>query len=117
MAGNLAETTTCESPKVEGVIGRDYIATLSGTLTLDGTYGDVLKLDPGGAGRTVLLWPEATRKGVLVWIINAADAAETLTVKEDSNTTTIGSVAQNKTGLFYCDGTNWTLLYTFTTTA
>lgn len=117
MAGNLAETVTDEEGKVQGVIGRHYVDTLSGTLTLDGTYGDVLKLDPGGAGRTVNLWPEATRKGVLVTIINAADAAETLTVKEDTSTTTIGSVAQNKTGVFYCDGTDWTLLYTFTTTA
>lgn len=117
MSGNLGETTTDEEGKVQGVLGRDYIATLSGTLTLDGTYGDLLKLDPGGAGRTVLLWPEATRKGVLVLIVNAADASETLTVKEDSNTTTIASIGQNASCLLYCDGTSWTKLCTFTTAA
>jgi len=116
MAGNLAETTTDEEGKVQGVIGRDYIATLAGNLTLDGSHGDLLKLDPGGAARDVTLWPVASRKGVKVWLVNAADAAETITVKNVGGST-IGTVAQNKTGIFYCDGSTWYAIVTFTTTA
>ena len=116
MAGNLAETTTDEEGKVQGVIGRYYSATLSAALVLDGTYGDVLKLDPGGAARDLTLWPVATRKGVVAFIVNAADAAETITVKNVGGDT-IGSLAQNKSGFFYCDGSTWVAVCTFTSAA
>lgn len=79
--------------------------TLSGTFTMDDDMPHLLFLDPGGASRTVLLPPEA--RGLWYIVVNTADAAETLTVKEDSNTTTIGSVSQNGIGFFFCDGTTW----------
>lgn len=81
--------------------------TLGATLTLDADMGDTLLLDPGGAGRTVLLPPEANAVNRAIRIINTADAAETLTVKEDSNTTTIGTVEQGEDASFFCDGTSW----------
>jgi hypothetical protein len=74
--------------------------TLAGTLTMDEDLPPLLALDPGGAGRTVLLPPEAA--GLFFVIINTADAAETLTVKEDANVTTIGTVEQDTIGLFFC---------------
>ncbi len=64
-------------------------------------------LDPGGSGRTVLLPAEADSKGLFFELVNTADAAEDLTVKEDSGTTTIAVVGQGDSGLFFCDGTTW----------
>lgn len=81
--------------------------TLGGTLTMDGDEPDVLVLDPGGAGRTVLLPTEANAANRMFFIINAADAAEALTVKDDSNTTTVVSVGQSEMGIVFCDGTSW----------
>lgn len=91
------------------------IFTATGTVTLTAQSRNVLRIDPGGAGRTVLLPPEQV--GLEFWIYNAADAAETLTVKEDSNSTTIGSVAQNQGGHYWCDGTDWQRVGTFTMVA
>lgn len=108
MSGNL----TAQRPyAVEGLlslIGAYADVTASGTVTLDSSYGNFMKIDPGGAGRTVLLPPESS--GAWFYIQNTADASETLTVKEDSNTTTIGSLAQNKAAIFVCDGTAWHIM-------
>lgn len=73
-----------------------------------------LKLDPGGASRNVLLWSEADCKGGWVLIINRADAAENLVVKDSTNTTTLGTINQNRAGLFECNGTAWSLSAIFT---
>lgn len=67
----------------------------------------MLLLDPSGAARTILLPPEADSKDLVFIIVNTADAAETITVEEDSSTTSIGTVAQNTSGMFHCDGTTW----------
>lgn len=85
-----------------------HVATLSGNLTLDDTYPSLLKLDPGGLARDVTLPAEATNEGVFVWIVNAADAAENLVVKDDSPAT-IATINQNEEGIFFCDGTSWIL--------
>lgn len=74
--------------------------TLGATLTMDADMSPLLTLDPGGAGRTVLLPPE--EEGLTFVIINAADAAEDLTVKEDSGTTTIATVSQAESALLVC---------------
>jgi hypothetical protein len=95
-----------------GAKGLVYTATLSGTLTLDNTYPSILKLDPGGSGKTVVLDTEATHEGLYRRIINAADAAENLTVTETSGDggSTIATINQNEQGEFYCDGASWTLI-------
>lgn len=79
------------------------------TLTADNTPFDadtthIISLDPDGA-KEILLPPEAP--GLFFVICNWAGGAETITVKDDSDTTTIGTVAQGKAGLFVCDGTTW----------
>ena len=79
--------------------------TLGATLVMDADMHHVLFLDPGGSGREVRLPAEA--KGLWFTIVNTADAAEALTVKEDSGTTTIGTIGQNEVGQFFCDGTTW----------
>lgn len=81
--------------------------TLTGTLTLTTSSSPLQSHDCGGAGRTVLLPAEADSKGMFFAFGNWSDAAETLTVKEDSNTTTIITVAQAKGGIVWCDGVQW----------
>lgn len=91
--------------------GQFYSATLTGTLTLDQTYPTYLKLDPGGAGRTVVLDAEsALNEGMRRHIVNAADAAEDLTVK-DADTNVIGTISQNEEAIFFNAGatTGWVL--------
>lgn len=81
------------------------IATLAGTLTMSGQEPNVLQLDPSGANRTVLLPPEA--RGLRYTIFNNSIGGFVLTVKEDSNTTTIGVVNPGSSVSFQCDGTTW----------
>lgn len=71
------------------------------------TYPPVLYLDPNGAARTVLLPAEADSKGLTFFIRNVADAAEALTVEEDSSSTAIVVLAQNEGCMVHCDGTTW----------
>ena len=81
--------------------------TLTAEKTLTTGDASLQVFDPGGASRDVLLPAEADSEGLVFLIKNTADAAENLVVKEDSDTTTIGTVAQNEAGLFFCDGTTW----------
>jgi len=79
--------------------------TLGGTFTMDADMPHILFLDPGGADRTVLL--PAETDGLWYVIVGTGDADETLTVKEDSNTTTIGTVGRGGVNMFWCNGTTW----------
>ena len=89
--------------------GAFYTVTLAGAVTLGDTYPGVLKLDPGGAGREPTLDPIATSSGLYRRIINAADAAENLVVKNVA-ADTIATINQNEQGEFYCDGVAWHLI-------
>lgn len=80
--------------------------TLDATRVLLNTDCVLQYLDPGGAARTVLLPPEAERNHLFI-IVNTADAAEILTVKEDSDTTTILPLGESCSGIFVCNGTSW----------
>lgn len=84
------------------------IQVLGATLTMQAGAPPFQFLDCNGTGRTVLLPPEA--KGLFHFVYNTSGGAFSLTVKEDSNTTTIGTVAQSKGAMFFCDGTTWRLL-------
>lgn len=81
--------------------------TLAGEYVIAVTSPTVQILDPGGAGRDVLLPAEASSRGLIFIIFNSADAAEALTVKEDSDTTTIVTIAQNEGAIVFCDGVTW----------
>lgn len=76
------------------------------------TYPPVLYLDPNGGAKTVLLPAEADSKGLTFFIYNAADAAETLTIEEDSSTTAIVALTQGEGCMVHCDGTTWTAFET-----
>lgn len=89
------------------------IATLTGNITLDDTYPNVLKLDPGGSARDVTLPAVATSKYRTYDVINAADAAENLVVK-NAGGSTIVTINQNERAVVWCDGSAWNLLYVAT---
>lgn len=80
--------------------------TLAGTKTL--VFGDAVVqfLDPGGAGRTVILPAEADSNGLVFIIANRADAAEVLTIQDDG-TATVCTPTEAETALVICDGTTW----------
>lgn len=89
------------------------VETLAAAKTLTAKDAPIQILDPGGAGRDVTLPAEANttdpRLGsdqLVMFIYNAADAAEALTVKDDG-ASTIGTVGQGACGVFFCDGTSW----------
>lgn len=110
MPGPIARAQTIKAET--GLVARKasfHSETLTGNLTLDATYPNLLKLDPGGAHRDVTLLAEADAEGVTLQIVNAADAAENLVVKNDAGST-IATLNQNEEGIFYCDGTSWSLV-------
>lgn len=82
--------------------------TLAGTKTLTDADFPLQYLDPGGAGRNVVLPAEANTNHSFV-IVNTADAAETLTVKDDGGTT-IGTIAQGENRQFVSNGLAWKVL-------
>lgn len=82
------------------------VETLSGAKALDETSARRQKLDPGGANRDVNLPDETDNEGLEFEIVNAADGAEDLVVKDDGGTT-IATLNQDEKALFVCDGTNW----------
>lgn len=93
------------------VVSGNRMASLAVAATaempIEVTWPPVLYLDPNGAARTVLLPPEAESVGLTFHIRNTADAAETLTVEEDSSTTSIMALTQGQYGVVHCDGTTW----------
>jgi len=79
--------------------------TLIGTKVIGDADSMMLKMDPGGAHRDVTLPAEAdvTPSGRMYWIINAADAAENLVIKNDGGGT-IATANQNESALVYNAG-------------
>jgi len=100
--------TRKSAPRLDGAWCPDVadLTTLSGNLTLEVSDATVLPIDPGGAGRTITLPAEADAKGRLFIIINRADGAEDLTVKNDGGTA-VATVSQNEAAILICDGSVW----------
>lgn len=87
--------------------------TLTGDRVVTFADGNILRLDPGGSARDLTLPAEAASAGVVYEIINAANAAENLVIKDDGGAT-IGTLNQNEAGKVVCDGAAWSLLYVVT---
>ncbi len=83
-----------------------FTETLSAGKTITVAYPPIIMLDPGGSGRDVTLPAEASSKDLMFLIVNLADAAEALTVKDDGGTT-IAVLAEGERAWFFCDGTTW----------
>lgn len=80
--------------------------TLSGNLTLKTHDRRVQFIDPGGGNRDVTLPAEADSGDLFFFILNTANAAEDLVVKDDS-TATIVTISQNEGGIVFCNGIVW----------
>lgn len=80
--------------------------SITGTLTLTRQYANILRIDPTGGHRDVVLPAEAGSDGFWFEISNWADAAENLVVKDDA-AATIATINQNEKCSFFCDGTSW----------
>ena len=83
------------------------VETLSGDKTLANDDEQVQVLDPNGAGRNVDL-PE-DEEGLVYEIVNTADAAEDLTVR-DNDGNTIHAVSQDESAKFYNYGSGYVVL-------
>ena len=84
------------------------VETLSGTATLTAGSASVQRLDPGGAGRNVDL-PDLGDYGQgKVVIVNTADAAEVITIRDAANSNaTVGTPTQAESAVcvWATDGT------------
>ena len=94
------------------VLGGAFTATLAGPLTLTTDHPAVIQLDPGGAGRTITLEPEAGAAGRFRLVVNKASGAEVLTIKNDG-AVDVSTPTQSEAALLYCDGTAWTEIAIF----
>lgn len=86
------------------------VETLTGTRTITAAEvlaSSIFTMDPGGAGRSVVLPNAATAgmAGQIVCIANAADAAEVLTISADS--ATVVTPTQAETAILFCTGVKW----------
>lgn len=59
------------------------------------------------AARKVILPPPALCTGFVFYVVNNSAGAYALNVRDNGDSATIQSVAQNKRGIFLCDGTTW----------
>jgi len=81
------------------------VITMAGNLTLTDGHSNWLRLDPAGV-RTVTLPSEALSNGLWYYIANNADAAEAITVQDDTPAT-VATLLQNQAAFFFCDGVTW----------
>src|SRR5690349_11063063 len=99
----IARTRTHAKP------GEYQTVTCDGNLTLTADYPEIIKVDPGGGHRDVTL--ETPVCAMRRRIINGADAAENLVVK-DVSPATVATINQNEQGEFWYPGTGtaWSLI-------
>ncbi len=85
------------------------VETLSGNRTMTTAEADeqnIWAFDPGGGARTLTLPAEADCTGYVLFIANTADAAEILTIQDDTPAT-VCTPTQNESAIVWCDGTAW----------
>lgn len=86
-------------PTITNKLRFGYITkTLAADLTLDADMPTCLVLDPGGAGRKLIMPLETVdaNKGLAFFVRNGADAAEDITVRNNADGATIGVISQNE---------------------
>ena len=80
--------------------------TLTEAATLTKRTANLLRLDPGGASRDVTLPAVGESEGLWFEILNAADAAEDLVIKDAAGATVL-TISQNEKAKVACDGAAW----------
>lgn len=80
--------------------------TLTGNLTLDLSYGNRLRIDPGGNNRDVTLPAHTGNNGVWFDIVNTADAVENLVIKDSAGSTVV-TLNQNERVHVQSNGSAW----------
>lgn len=114
MAGSITESNGLHGiTKRLGIVSGYHGETLTGALTLDGTYPNFLGLDPGGASRNVTLPDVTGLNGMMYLIANKADAAENLVIKNAAGDT-IATANQNEAAYIVCNGSVWYSPFVFT---
>ena len=106
MAGNTGYDALSQVIGTHALKGGANIETATTTHTIVIGDSNHQKIDPGGGALTITLPAEADSNGAWFEIINAADAAETITVKDDA-ANTIVVIPQNEKATVICDGTLW----------
>ena len=94
---------------VAGFKLQSSVQTLTGTYVIDADAPPVQRLDPGGSARNVDLPAEASSKDLVFIIVNTADAAENITVRDDGGSTIV-TLNQDESVTVHCDGTSWLAL-------
>jgi hypothetical protein len=82
--------------------------TLAAAYSMPAESPPINVFDPGGAARNLLL-PPSPREGQMHIIINAADAAETITLQDSAGNalSPASTIAQNKRALVVFVGGKW----------
>lgn len=90
------------------LIEKDSVGNIVATddMVLTDQYRKYLRIDPGGSARNVDLPAEAISNGLAFVILNTADAAENLVVRDDAGATVV-TISQNERAMVVCDGETW----------
>jgi TRAP-type mannitol/chloroaromatic compound transport system substrate-binding protein len=87
-------------PVVHGLKLSTGVMELGANLTLDDDLPSVLSIDPGADGRKVICQAASeANDGRMQIIYNAADAAETIDVRNTADDASIGTIEQGETGV------------------
>lgn len=82
------------------------VSTATGAVTLTWADEQFQNIDPGGAGRNVALpTPDPEHKGCFFVFYNAADAAETLTIKNGGST--VVAIGQGESAIVCATSATW----------
>ena len=92
---------TFKIPRPIAQPGAFEAATAAGDITLTGLSAQYQAIDPGGSHRNVDL--PAPNDGAWYWIANKADGAENLVVRQADASTTLATLNQSDTALFYAE--------------
>jgi hypothetical protein len=90
-------------------LAADSAETLAGHKTFTQAEVDanqIFTFDCGGSARNLVLPAEANNAGRVLFISNSSDAAEVLTIQDDTPAT-VCTPTQNEDAIVWCDGTNW----------
>lgn len=90
-------------------LGVATVETLSGHRTLTQAEVDaanIFSFDPGAA-RNLILPAEGDNAGVVLFISNAANGAEVITILDDASGYTVCTPTQNEDAIIWCDGVTW----------